>query len=109
MFKQLFKFSSGFLDESLLSKEELIKYKLAMVKATTGYDLARRLIGVGWTYTTLLMAFITFLLVIFGVDTSDEAAQFLIDFMLNPTMVVMVFYFGPGLIGKFSKSKTKES
>jgi len=108
MFKQLFKFGSGFLDESLLSKEELIKYKLAMVKATTGYDLARRLIGMGWTYTTLAMAFITFLLVVFNVGTAAAATQFLIDFMLNPTMLVMVFYFGPGLISKFGKTRIKE-
>ena len=93
------------LDDWKFTDEERSKVGLEWVRLTAnkGYNLARRYIALVWILTTLGMTVATFVCVAIGFAEAAAMKAFLIEMMKAPTMMIMTFYYGPGIINRLTQ------
>ena len=90
------------LDDWRFTDEERSRVGLEWVRLTAnrGYNLARRYIALVWILTTLAMTLATFGCIAIGYEAGEAMKEFLVEMMKAPTMMIMTFYYGPGILNK---------
>ena len=87
----------GYIDDATFSPQEKARHALDYIKATSGYNLARRIIAIMWIAVSLLLIITTAVLIVLELPTADKMISFLVDFLLVPTGMVLTFYYGSGI------------
>ncbi len=100
------------MDEWKLTSEETVKYQLEWLKSLpTGFQIAQRFIGVGFSIAFLIMVLTAYFMDCFGLDITSQK-EFIAETMVDPIKIIFSLYFGGGLINSFkgmiNKDKKKD-
>jgi len=90
-------------EEKSIAGQKVLDFKLKWLQATSGQNLARRVIAFGvvglWIAVIVLACFVR----IWSVDASDFLFKVLTDIISLPFTVIIGFYFAAHMVGKLKE------
>jgi ABC-type transport system involved in cytochrome c biogenesis permease subunit len=90
-------------EEKSIAAAKVLDFKLKWMKATSGQNLARRVIAFGVVGLWILIIVIACFARIWSVDASNFLFQVLTDIVSLPFTVIIGFYFAAHMVGKLKE------
>lgn len=88
-------------EEKSIAAQKVLDFKLAWLKATSGQNLARRIIAIGVVSLWILLVLAACIVRIWSEEGSNFLFNVLKDIVNTPFMIIIGFYFAAQIIDRF--------
>ncbi|PUB82389.1 MAG: hypothetical protein DBP02_15155 [gamma proteobacterium symbiont of Ctena orbiculata] len=94
-------------EEKDRANQKKLEWLLEFHKVSSGSNVARRFLAVMFSAVFLLLILVAALLYIVGLDAiAEKILTLIVETLVHPEMLVMVFYFGHGALRYMTNNKS---